>query len=313
MMENQAPHNTVENCASRPGSQARTSLVLGIATCGRPTILAQTIAYLANQKRHPDKIIVAYADPADAGDAPARFPHVTFIQTELGLTRQRNAILSLVRDSDILLFIDDDFYLDPHYLEITERVFVENPNIVASTGNVLADDVKGPGLTVAQAKAIVAANTAAQSVQQLTQAFFAYGCNMCLRLAPIREHELRFDETLPLYGWYEDWDFSGQLAAFGAIVHISNACGVHLSAKVGRMPGVRMGYAQVANPIYLARKGTFPWSHVLKFIAGPCLKNLVRSLAPEAHVDRFGRFYGNLTAFRDLLVGRLDPAQIINL
>jgi GT2 family glycosyltransferase len=313
MMENQVPHNTVENCASQPGSQARTSLVLGIATCGRPTILAETIAYLANQKRHPDKMIVAYADPADAGDAPARFPHVTFIQTELGLTRQRNAILSLVRDSDILLFIDDDFYLDPRYLEITERVFVENPNIVASTGNVLADDVKGPGLTVAQAKAIVAANTAAQSVQQLTQALFAYGCNMCLRLAPIREHELRFDESLPLYGWYEDWDFSGQLAAFGTIVHISNACGVHLSAKVGRMPGVRMGYAQVANPIYLARKGTFPWSHVLKFIAGPCLKNLVRSLAPEAHVDRLGRFYGNVTAFRDLLVGRLDPAQIINL
>jgi GT2 family glycosyltransferase len=313
MMKNQAPCNTFENCDSRPGTEGRTTLVVGIATCGRPIILAETIAYLAKQKRQPDRIIVAYADPADAGHAPARFPHVTFIQAELGLTRQRNAILDLARDSDILLFIDDDFYLDPHYLEITERVFVENPNVVASTGNVLADDVKGPGLTVAQAKSIVAGNTAAQSVQRLTQAFFAYGCNMCLRLAPIREHQLRFDETLPLYGWYEDWDFSGQLVAFGSIVHISNACGVHLSAKVGRITGVRMGYAQVANPIYLARKGTFPWSHVLKFIVGPCLKNLVRSLAPEAHVDRFGRFYGNVTAFRDLLAGRLDPTQIINL
>ena len=312
-MKNQAPCNTFENCDSRPGTEGRTTLVVGIATCGRPIILAETIAYLAKQKRQPDRIIVAYADPADAGHAPARFPHVTFIQAELGLTRQRNAILDLARDSDILLFIDDDFYLDPHYLEITERVFVENPNVVASTGNVLADDVKGPGLTVAQAKSIVAGNTAAQSVQRLTQAFFAYGCNMCLRLAPIREHQLRFDETLPLYGWYEDWDFSGQLVAFGSIVHISNACGVHLSAKVGRITGVRMGYAQVANPIYLARKGTFPWSHVLKFIVGPCLKNLVRSLAPEAHVDRFGRFYGNVTAFRDLLAGRLDPTQIINL
>jgi GT2 family glycosyltransferase len=312
-MENPAPGNIVETRASHPGDEARSTLVLGIATCGRPIILAETIAYLANQTRHPDKIIVAYANPADAGDAPARFPHVTFIQTELGLTRQRNAILNLARDSDILVFIDDDFYLDPHYLEITERVFEENPHVVASTGNVLADDVKGPGLTVAQAKSILAGNTAAQSVQQLTRAFFAYGCNMCLRLAPIREHELRFDETLPLYGWYEDWDFSGQLVAFGSIVHISNACGVHLSAKVGRITGVRMGYAQVANPIYLARKGTFPRSHVLKFIVGPCLKNLVRSLTPEAHVDRFGRFYGNLTAFRDLLAGRLDPAQIINL
>ena len=111
---------------------------------------------------------------------------------------------------------------------------------------------------------------------------------MCLRLAPIRKHELRFDETLPLYGWYEDWDFSRQLAFFGSIVHISNACGVHLSTKIGRITGVRMGYAQVANPIYLARKGTFPWSHVFRFIVGPCLKNLVRSLTPEAYVDRLG-------------------------
>ncbi len=160
--------------------------------------------------------------------------------------------------SDILLFIDDDFYLDPHYLRDHRTRVRGEPNVVASTGNVLADDVKGPGLTVEQAKSIVAGNTAAQSVQRITQAFFAYGCNMCLRVAPIREHELRFDETLPLYGWYEDWDFSGQLAAFGSIVHISNACGVHLSAKIGRITGVRMGYAQVANPIYLARKGTFP-------------------------------------------------------
>ena len=256
---------------------------------------------------------MAFADLVDIGDAAERFPHVTFIQTELGLTRQRNSILTLARDNDFLLFIDDDFFLDPQYLKITERFFVENPQVVASTGRVLADDVKGPGLTVAQAKSIVASSTGAQSEQRITPTFLAYGCNMCLRLAPIREHDLRFDETLPLYGWYEDWDFSAQLASFGSIVHISNACGVHLSTKVGRITGVRMGYAQVANPIYLARKGTFPWSHVLKFIVGPCLKNLARSLAPEAHVDRLGRFCGNLTAFRHLLTGTLSPKQIVDL
>jgi GT2 family glycosyltransferase len=293
--------------------ESRTRLVVGIATRGRPAILAETIAFLAKQERQPDQILVAFADLVDIGDAAERFPHVTFIQTELGLTRQRNAILTLARDNDLLLFIDDDFYLDPQYLKITERLFAENPQVVASTGRVLADDVKGPGLTVAQAKSIVACSTGAQCKQQITPTFLAYGCNMCLRLAPIREHELRFDETLPLYGWYEDWDFSGQLASYGSIVHISNACGVHLSTKIGRLTGVRMGYAQVANPIYLARKGTFPWSHVLKFIVGPCLKNLVRSLAPEAHVDRLGRFCGNLTAFRHLLAGTLSPKQIVDL
>jgi glycosyltransferase involved in cell wall biosynthesis len=293
--------------------ESQTRLVVGIATRNRPTILAETIAFLAKQVRQPDKIFVAYAEPADVADAPVLFPHVTFIQTELGLTRQRNAILTLAHDHDVLLFIDDDFYLDPQYLKITERFFLESPEVVASTGTVLADDVKGPGLTVAQAKSIVAGSNHAQTEQQITPTFLAYGCNMCLRLAPIREHNLCFDETLPLYGWYEDWDFSQQLASFGTIVHISNACGVHLSAKVGRCTGVRMGYMQVANPIYLARKGTFPWSRVFKFIVGPCLKNLVRSLAPEAHVDRLGRFHGNLTAFRDLLAGTLSPQQIVDL
>jgi GT2 family glycosyltransferase len=293
--------------------ESGTSVVVGIATRGRPAMLAETLAFLAKQEREPDQILVAFADLVDIGDAAERFPHVTFIQTELGLTRQRNSILSLARDNDFLLFIDDDFFLDPQYLKITERFFVENPQVVASTGRVLADDVKGPGLTIAQAKSIVACSTGAQCEQRITPTFLAYGCNMCLRLAPIREHDLRFDETLPLYGWYEDWDFSAQLASFGSIVHISNACGVHLSTKVGRITGVRMGYAQVANPIYLARKGTFPWSHVLKFIVGPCLKNLARSLAPEAHVDRLGRFSGNLTAFRHLLTGTLNPKQIVDL
>jgi GT2 family glycosyltransferase len=312
-MPSQTPLSNAEQYVSGQCADPRTSLMVGIATRGRSAILAETIAFLAKQKRQPDGILVAYSELADVGDAPDRFPQVTFVQTELGLTRQRNAILSLARDSDFLLFIDDDFYLDPDYLQITERFFTENPDVMATTGTVLADDAKGPGLTVAQAKSIVAGNSGAQCEQRITPRYCAYGCNMCLRMAPIREHALRFDETLPLYGWYEDWDFSRQLARFGLVVHISNACGVHLSVKVGRMTGVRMGYAQVANPIYLARKGTFPWSVVFRFIVGPCLKNLVWSVKPEAHVDRLGRFCGNLAAFRDLLTGTLSPMQITNL
>src|SRR5580658_4244043 len=293
--------------------ESQTRLVVGIPTRSRPAILAETIAFLAKQQRQPDAIVVAYAEAEDIADAANQFPHVTFIQAPLGLTRQRNAILTWAGDHDILLFIDDDFYPDPQYVKITERFFVEHPEVVASTGRVLADDMKGPGLTVEQAKSIIAGSDGAECEQRITNVDLAYGCNMCVRLATICKHGLRFDETLPLYGWYEDWDFSRQLAAFGEVVHISNTCGVHLSTKVGRITGVRMGYAQVANPIYLARKGTFPWSHVFKFIVGPCLKNLVRSLAPEAHVDRLGRFCGNLAAFRDLLAGTLSPTQIVDL
>jgi glycosyltransferase involved in cell wall biosynthesis len=291
--------------------ESQTRLVVGIPTHSRAAILVETIAFLAKQQRQPDKIVVAYADSEDIADAANLFPHVTFLKTPLGLTRQRNAILTWARDEDILLFIDDDFYLDPQYLKITERFFVEHPEVVASTGRVLADDMKGPGLTVEQAKSIIAGSDGAGCEQRITGVYLAYGCNMCVRLATIRKHRLQFDETLPLYGWYEDWDFSGQLAFFGSVVHISNACGVHLSAKVGRIPGVLLGYAQVANPIYLARKGTFRWSNVFRFIVGPCLKNLVRSRRPEPHVDRLGRFHGNVAAFRDLCTGTLSPEQIL--
>jgi GT2 family glycosyltransferase len=289
------------------------NIVLAIATHGRPRILSETLAFLANQQRQPEQIVVAYADPSDIGEAPTRYPHVTFLKSALGLTRQRNAALAFVRDCDLLLFLDDDFYPDPAYLRITEQLFLDHPEVVASTGRVLADDIKGPGLTIAQAKAIVAANPTDLGEQQITPTLLAYGCNMCLRMETIRRYGLRFDETLPLYGWYEDWDFSGQLASYGSIVHISNACGVHLSVKSGRITGVRMGYAQVANPIYLARKGTFLWSNVFRFIVGPFFKNMGRSLAPEAHVDRLGRFRGNLAAFRDLLAGTLSPQQITDL
>ena len=74
MMENAAPGNTVEKCVSQPGVEGQTNLVVGIATRGRTAILAETIAFLANQERRPDKILVAYAEPADVGDAPGSFP-----------------------------------------------------------------------------------------------------------------------------------------------------------------------------------------------------------------------------------------------
>src|ERR1700678_952411 len=125
--------------------ESQIRLVVGIPTHGRPAILAETIAFLAKQQRQPDKIVVAYAEVEDIADAAKKFPHVTFLKTPLGLTRQRNAILNWACDEDILLFIDDDFYLDPQYLKTTERFFVEHSEVVASTVRVLADDIKGHG------------------------------------------------------------------------------------------------------------------------------------------------------------------------
>jgi hypothetical protein len=47
---------------------------------------------------------------------------------------------------------------------------------------------------------------------------------------------------------------SRRLAVFGTVVRITSARGVHLGAKLGRGSGVRLGYSQVANPLYVAHK-----------------------------------------------------------
>ncbi len=144
-------------------------------------------------------------------------------------------------------------------------------------------------------------------------AFNTYGCNMTFRLTKVREHGLRFDEQLPAYGWYEDMDFSRRLRVHGALMRLPGAVGVHLGAKVGRVSGRRLGYSQVANPIYLARKGSYPWSHALRSVGRNFANNLLWSLKPEPWVDRRGRLRGNLRAFAELLVGQAHPSRILQI
>jgi GT2 family glycosyltransferase len=288
-------------------------IVVGIATKGRPNTLRDTLADLTCQTREPDRIVVAYGAPEDIGDASSRFPDVQFLLGPPDLTAQRNRILNTVIQDDIILFIDDDFYLRATYIEIMENVFTANPLVIGTTGTVLADGINGPGLTYSDAKAVLDKAPLYKSPEQLFPVFNSYGCNMAFRLAPIRNNELRFDERLPLYGWFEDVEFSRQVAQYGEIVRVRGAFGVHLGTKSGRQSGVRLGYSQVANPIYLAKKGTFRWGDASIRIAKRCLANLVRSIHPELYVDRRGRLRGNLLAFWEIVTGALSPMRILQL
>ncbi|WP_428378250.1 glycosyltransferase family 2 protein [Lichenicoccus sp.] len=142
--------------------------------------------------------------------------------------------------------------------------------------------------------------------------FNGYGCNMALRLEPLIRHRLRFDERLPLYAWFEDVDLTRRLGRHGRIVKLPSARGVHLGIKLGRTSGTRLGYSQVANPIYLARKGVYPWFRVLRDLSRHLLVNCVKSIRPERYIDRRGRLRGNARALRDLLRGRLRPERILD-
>ena len=80
---------------------------------------------------------------------------------------------------------------------------------------------------------------------------------MIVRTAPVLAHGLRFDENLPLYGWLEDIDFARSIAPYGRVVKSMLLRGVHLGVKRGRTSGVKLGYSQIANPLYMLEKGHF--------------------------------------------------------
>ena len=97
------------------------------------------------------------------------------------------------------------------------------------------------------------------------------------------------------------------LAEFGAVVQINSARGVHLGVKSGRGPGKRLGYSQVANPIYLVGKRIgYPVSRAIWHIAKNIMMNSLRSLRPEAYIDHHRQLLGDMIALRDLFVGRND-------
>ncbi|HJS86561.1 MAG TPA: glycosyltransferase [Acetobacteraceae bacterium] len=285
---------------------------IGIATRGRAEILLETLREIDRQTRTPDGIIVAHVTEADIPNGHD-LPRVRFLRSPPGLPRQRNAILQAAADYDVLLFLDDDFLPAPRYLEATLAVFRACPDVVMTTGNVLTDGARGPGIDPAAGREILARHGDDAIEHAPVPTFSGYGCNMAVRLGAVRARGLRFDERLPLYAWYEDIDFSRRLGAHGKIVRVAGARGVHLGIKSGRTSGRRLGYSQVVNPLYLWRKGTYPLSHALRSAGRHLLINCGRSLRPEPWVDRRGRLLGNSIAMLDILRGRAKPERILDL
>jgi hypothetical protein len=285
-------------------------LAIGIATRGRPAILAEVLAELRRQTRAPDRIIVCHVTPEDIG---APVPSVEYLTAPAGLPRQRNAIMDAAADCDLLLFLDDDFLAAPEYCAVTEAVFTARPDTVVTTGTVIADGAKGPGITLAEGRALLASDTAAADPLAAAPHFNGYGCNMAFRMATVCTHGIRVDEALPAYAWYEDLDVTRLLARHGTVLRLAGARGVHLGVKLGRTPGLKLGYSQIANPIHLARKGTYPWNRALRSMARHCAMNLARSPFPEPWADRWGRFRGNMLALADLARGRVRPDRILEL
>lgn len=309
---------TVESLSeARPPSQPakdpqRLTIVVGIPSCGRRETISNVVPHLARQTRKPDRLVICTPASEDVDiSVVAKLPFLVDLhKADKGLCKQRNAIMAAAADADIILFLDDDFLLEDLYIERMERLFLKYADVDVATGAVLADGILGPGIAVDEGLALLQSAPSIDESLSVKETFNGYGCNMAVRMSTVHICGLCFDEELPFYGWLEDVDFSRAAARFGRVVTSAQLRGVHLGTKTGRMSGVRLGYSQIANPIYLVAKHRLSWRHALTQMGRNLGSNLIKSWRPEPFIDRRGRLEGNALAIWHFLLRRLSPQNI---
>jgi len=279
-----------------------------IPSLGRAIILGETLRRIKNQTKVPHQVMVVVAAQEDLPDDVPDF--VTVVFSEKGLCIQRNTgIEHCEADVDTILFIDDDTFLHPSYIQEMEGLFAENMEIVGVSGNLL----RNGDISIKEADGLLL-NYSPVSIPELVDAGL-YGCNFGVRRSMMAD--IRFDERLVLYGWLEDADFSMRLRRLGSIKYSSSLVCVHLMhPSGGRSNHVRFGFSQVMNPFYLFQKNgkSFPFSevltrHWLRGVGG----NLIGILIGSDRKMRWDRFKGNMVAFRLLLAGHIEPEHAAKL
>jgi hypothetical protein len=289
-------------------------IAIAIATTGRAELLRQTASTMLAQTRAPDRFVIVGAAPEDIAGLSDIDPRIETLLGPRGLPAQRNAALSKLNGAcDAVVFFDDDYVPMPSFLAETERLFTAYPDVAALTGWVMKDGVHSGGISFDEAVATLRdppQPPPSPDNKELWDINHVYGCNMSLRMPAAAD--VTFDERLPLYAWQEDRDFSRRLAAHGRIARSHALLGVHLGVTKARSPGMRLGYSQVANPLYLLGKGTMKPVETALLVGRNVAANTVRSMKPEPWIDRAGRLRGNLRALGDALRGRVAPERILD-
>lgn len=306
---------TAARDAGTSASQGEGTAII-VSTRGRPDIVNSLVNQLGEQTRPPEHIFIIASKADDVATLDQSQKNLTVRIGRPGSTFQRNDGLALAGSRySTIVFFDDDFVPSRFWLERMSDVFTSQPDISGLTGNVLADGTRSAGIKLDDAKSMVALRDASPDHAGNLHERFGHGsnvgCNMAYRYSAIEG--ITFDEHLPMYAWLEDSDFRGQVERRGRFVKTDDLWGVHLGHKLGRHNGLTLGYSQIANAVYLARKGTIPKGYLAKLASKNVVINALRSFWPEPYVDRRGRLRGNLIALADLLRGRIAPDRILGL
>ncbi|MDT6963863.1 UNVERIFIED_CONTAM: glycosyltransferase [Microbacterium sp. SLM126] len=281
-----------------------------IATKGRPQAVPRMLRLLEQQTLQPSIVVISANTRLDVGEfaAPQHLP-VEYLFGPAGLPAQRNRGLERVLpESDIVVFLDDDFVPAREWLARCADAFAARPHAVGVTGGVVQDGVRGDAIDWDEAAELLSDDAAHPQPMGLVPVQKLYGCNMAYRCSAIGD--LRFDERLVLYGWLEDMDFSRAMHAKGPLLQVLACRGVHLGLRSGgRTSGKRFGFSQIVNAWYLYGKGALSAREAWSYTARAFLANGAKALFPEPHIDRRGRLAGNLLGLRELLSGRCQPER----
>ncbi len=283
-----------------------------ICSVNRSDILSETAGSLLNQSVQDFTLLISAPDKESVPAHLLANSNVEVISdAPKGLPSQRNAGLKRA-STPYILFIDDDVELAPNYIQSMQTLFDSDPDIVLSTGQVIQDGVNVPnGITRSDASKMLSTLMPDAPISWAE----AYGCNMFVRTKVASEN--LFDETLPLYGWLEDLDFSIRCRRVGKVILNRGTGLVHLGTTRGRTTEVRYGYSQIANPYYIWRKLAEPnvsnvvFNHWLRYTTANIGYSVLFWIPRRG--DRAGRLRGNLAAFRDLLTGKLHPGRVLGL
>lgn len=311
-MEHDISVKSADTAAGQRGASGSAVAVV-IATVGRPQEVGHLLERLSRQTAPPSSIILSVGSDADL--PPSVPPEVVVLQGPKGLPAQRNRGLDVLASTgcDVVVFYDDDFVPALNSVELFGRVFAENPGIAGVTGRVIADGIGTAGISEEDAVRLVDADqdSARSDAGVDRDVEGLYGCNMAFRHSAIAD--TRFDERLPLYAWQEDTDFSRRLLDKGRLVQSRAIAGVHRGVKGARNSGVRFGWSQIVNPIYLIRKGSVPLGFGARLIFKNLAANHLKMFWPEPWVDRWGRVKGNWRAIGYIVSGKLDPSDMAKL
>lgn len=251
------------------------SLSVIICTRNRPNDIITCLHSLSTQTQFLDELIIV-----DSSDQPlSRDPffnqiiHVfkaryTYVQSEPGLTLQRNKGIALAT-GDVIYFFDDDVILEPNYLAVMQDTFLRLPTYLGGMGTITNMQTKeAVHWRVLRSVFLLRRDyasgnftwsgmpTHAYGIQSFKTIQILGGCCMAFRRSALQKHT--FDEQLTGYAYMEDCDISWRVSRDGLLFYNPQARLAHHNSPLARDKIIDNRMMFMRNYRYLYFKNIYP-------------------------------------------------------